>query len=168
MEIIQDSYNKMFLHDLWLLYSRAHRDTCTLDFQPGLQLSHLELIADFCRCSHFGVSSNLKADVLALRQLAAWLVGKIRHWLSRGNRTLFAEGIKSKKFYYIFKRIASFPSKTSVVLTDHIPFKAVKTVSYHHTVINQNKFWKPYFKRFFFPSFQKQFWVSITQPSLIL
>jgi len=32
---------------------------------------HMELIAGFCRCNHFRVTSNLKADVLAFRQLAA-------------------------------------------------------------------------------------------------
>lgn len=33
--IIRDSYNKWLLHDFQLLYSRAQRDTCILDFEPG-------------------------------------------------------------------------------------------------------------------------------------
>lgn len=34
-------------------------------------LSQLGPIADYCRCSHFRVTGNLKADVLAFRQLAS-------------------------------------------------------------------------------------------------
>lgn len=34
-KITRDSYNKWLLHDFQLLYSKAPRDTHTLDFKPG-------------------------------------------------------------------------------------------------------------------------------------
>lgn len=83
--IIWDSYNKWFLHYFQLLYRRAQRDTCTLRLSAWPSLSQLGLIADYCRCSHFRVTGNLKADVLAFIQLASWLVGEIWYCLSRGN-----------------------------------------------------------------------------------